>query len=136
MAKPYEIVPIGNTASQRSSPLFEPYKASEILNREGKGICGLKFILSSFLRTLVQIIKCYMIFKKDYLISQRHLFSWKMLASSIEDLSFALSPPLCSNFQELPRINGFLQMRFAVTSGVIVKHMHIYFIRNMYHLIT
>ena len=59
------------------------------------------------------------------------MFSWKWLASNIEDLSFALSPPLCLNFQELPGIIVFLHVMFAVTRGVIVKHMHMYFIKKI-----
>ena len=74
----------------------------------------------------MKIIKFYMTFKKHCLISDIHLFSWKWLASDLEDLSFALSPPLCSNFQELPEIIFFLQMMFAVTRGVIVKYIYAY----------
>ena len=47
-----------------------------------------------------------------------------------------ISPPLCSNIQKLPGIIDFLQMMFAVTSGIIEKHVHMYFMRNMYHPIT
>ena len=59
-----------------------------------------------------------------------------LAASDIEGLPFALSPPLCSNFHELPGIIGFLQVMFAVTRGVIVEQVYMYFIRNMYHIIT
>ena len=44
---------------------------------------------------------------------------------------FAPSPlhhTLCSNFQDVPGITGFLQMMFKVT--------RVYFVRNMYPVIT
>ena len=75
-----------------------------------------------------------MTFKNIFLISDRHLFSWNWQASNIKGISFSLSPPLCSNFQDVPGIFGFLQMKFTVTHGVIVKRVHMYFIRNMYPL--
>ena len=40
-----------------------------------------------------------------------------MLASNIEDLSFALPSSLRSNCQELPEIIGFLKTMFEVTSN-------------------
>ena len=47
-----------------------------------------------------------------------------------------ISPALCSNIQKLPGIIDFLQMMFAVTSGIIEKHVHMYFMRKLYHPIT
>ena len=41
----------------------------------------------------------------------------------------------CSNSRESNGIICFLQMMFAVTSGVIVKHTYMYCTRNMHHLI-
>ena len=49
---------------------------------------------------------------------------------------FASSPPSCSDIPNLPWIVDFLQMMFVVTSGIVVKHVHMYFIRNMNHRIT
>ena len=104
------------------------------LDHKGRGICWLKLILSNVWHKIVKIIKCYVTFKNIFLISGRHLFSWNWLASNIKDLSFSLSPPLCSNFQDVHGIFGSLQMKFTVTHGVIVKRVHMYFIRNMYPL--
>ena len=92
-------------------------------------------MLSSILAgKYLQIIACYMPFKKHCLISERHYFHGKYWhkASRI----YHLSTTLCSNFQELPEIIVFLQMMFVVTSGVTVKHLNMYFIKNMYDLIT
>ena len=54
----------------------------------------------------------------------------EMVGINIEDLSL----PLRSTFQNVHVIFGSLQMIFKVTRGVIVKHVYIYFIRNMYLL--
>ena len=40
--------------------------------------------------------------------------------------------PLCSTFQELPEIIDFRQTMLAVTGGVIVKHVHMYFTMSMF----